>query len=69
MAGGHVWQGVMCGRGSCMAGGGMHCSGHVWQGGIDAGGWVWWSMCMAGETATVADGTHSTGMHSFFLLH
>ena len=45
----HTWQGGMCGRGVCMAGGGM-CG---WEG-----------ACVAGETATAADGTHPTGMFS-----
>ena len=54
MAGGHAWQGDKHGRG------------HAWQ-----GGHVWWGLCMvgvgvAGETATAADGTHPTGMHSCF---
>ena len=69
------WGGCMYGRGACvvdgnggMHGGDMHgrvvcmaeaCvvgGGHVWQEG----------MCMAGETATAADGTHPTGMHSCY---
>ena len=37
MAGGHVWQGGVCGRGACVAGG-LHGRGHVWQGGCMAGG-------------------------------
>ena len=32
----------------------------VWQVGMHVGGGV----CMAGETATAAGGTHPTGMHS-----
>ena len=32
---------------------------HVWMGDMHGGG-----ACLAGETATVADGTHPTGMHS-----
>ena len=53
VAGGHAWQGV--------CGGGMHrgkaCipERHAWRGG---------GACVAGETATAADGTHPTGMHS-----
>ena len=46
--------GRMHGRGTlgvCMAGG------HVWLGGA----------CVAGETATAADSTHPTGMHSCYL--
>ena len=57
---GSAWQGGMCGR-ECMAGG------HAWQGGTCMVG----SMrgrgegaCVAGETATAADDTHPTGMHS-----
>ena len=41
MAGGHVWQGVMCG-GGCMAG---VCA---WKGACVAGGHAWWGhVCMA----------------------
>ena len=37
----------------------MHGGGHAWQRGcVVEGG------CMAGETATAADGTHPTGMLS-----
>ena len=75
MMGKHVWwghvlqvsvhgtrcarQGVHAWQEACMAGG-MWSRGHAWQGvcGKEA--------CMAGETATVADGTHVTGMHSWF---
>ena len=33
------------------------------------GGWhVWWGACMTGETATAADGTHPTGMHSCYSM-
>ena len=49
--GGCVWQGA------CMAGG-MHGGGCAWLGACVAGA------CMAGETATAADGMHPTGMHS-----
>ena len=48
--------------------------GHAWQGECMAGVYMVWGMCgrgmrgremrMAVETATAADGTHSTGMHS-----
>ena len=39
-----------------MRGRGSTCGrGHAWEGG-----------CVAGETATAADGTHPTGMHSCF---
>ena len=43
-----AWWGRHVGQGACITGG------HVWQEGA----------CMAGETATAADGTHPTGMHS-----
>ena len=46
--GGHAWQGV------CVAGG------HTWQGVCMAGRRV----CVAGEMAVAAGGTHPTGMHS-----
>ena len=48
-------KGGMCGggEGACMAGGAC-----VVGGGMCGRG------CMAGETATAADGTHPTGMHS-----
>ena len=37
--------------------------GHVWQGSM-LGGLHGRGVCVAGETATAADGTHPTGMHS-----
>ena len=49
---GGVWQGV------CMVGG-MHDGGGYMGGGVHGTG-----ARMAGETATVADGTHPTGMYS-----
>ena len=52
---GHAWQGT-CMAGVVGGGEGMHSRGHEWQGGA----------CVAGETATAADGTHPTGMHSCF---
>ena len=57
--------GGMHGSRVCMAGGGMcggdvHGSGHAWWGGH---AWLG-GACVAGETATAADGTHPTGMHS-----
>ena len=66
---GHAWWGA------CMAKGGMHGRGHVWwgrawrqacvAGGMHGGGHAWQEgVCVAGETATAADGTHPTGMHS-----
>ena len=36
--------------------------GHAWQGCVHGGGGG--SACVTGETATAADGTHPTGMHS-----
>ena len=48
--------------------------GHAWQGACVVGGGAWhaWHgcvcVCVAGETATVADGTHPTGMHSCFVV-
>ena len=40
-------------RGVCVV------KGHVYRGGMHGRG-----ACVAGETATAADGTHPTGMHS-----
>ena len=54
MAGRHAWQGECAWQGAC----GRGCA---WQGGMHGGG----GACMAGETATAADGTHPTGMLSF----
>ena len=58
---GHTWQ-----EGVCVGGG------HAWQGARMVGGkhgrwgyaWRGGGACMAGEMATAADSTHSTGMHS-----
>ena len=52
---GCAWQGGMHGRGSCVVG---RCA---WQG-VRGGGCVWRGG--VGDTATAANGTHSTGMHS-----
>ena len=55
----------MCGKGrACVAQGR-----HVWQrGGMCGKGWACMvGACVAGETATAADGTHPTGMHSLRL--
>ena len=49
-AGTHAWW-----EGACMAGGQ-----HGWQGEVCMVG----GACVAGETATAADGTHHNGMHS-----
>ena len=54
--GGHAWcGGSMCGGG-----------GYAWQGGSVCGreACMAGGACMARETATAADGTHPTGMHS-----
>ena len=46
--------------------------GHTWQGavhgkgGMHGGGHAWWGACMAGEMDTAGDGTHPTGLHSYF---
>ena len=71
-------HGVMHDR-ECIMGGvhsmgvcGMGCvwQGYVWQGGmcgkgdVDGRGHAWQGTCMAGETATAADCTQPTGMHS-----
>ena len=60
----HVRVGVHV-RGTCVCGGGCVAWGHVWQGGVrgrvGGQGCAWQE---AGETATAADGTHPTGMHS-----
>ena len=47
----------MHGRGACMVGG-------MRGGGVHDRG-----VCMAGETATAADGTHRTGMYSCLSMH
>ena len=46
-------KGACMAKGACVAKGGMHGEGGA---------------CMAGETATAADGMHPTGMHSCFTL-
>ena len=50
-----------CPHGGCASQGGVHGGeegAHAWQG--RSGG-----VCMVGEMATAADGTHPTGMHSY----
>ena len=56
MAGG----GGMHGRWACVGGG------HAWQKGVPGRGacMAERGLCVAGETATAANGTHPTGMHS-----
>ena len=53
--GGDVWQWVCVWQGACMAGG-VH----------DSGGCAWQE---TGQTATAADSTHPTGMHSCTLVN
>ena len=53
--GGQVWQEGVHGTGECVAKG-------VVRGG--GGG-----LCVAGETATAADGTHTTGIHSCLIVY
>ena len=58
--GGHAWQGVcmawgMHGKGECVA---KRVVRSKWGGG-----------CVAGETATAADGMHTTGIHSCFIVY
>ena len=63
MAGGHAWQGERAWQG--VRGGGhawqrsMHGRGSAWQGGC-----VWREGDVHGRTATAANSTHPTGMHS-----
>ena len=52
---GRAWQGSM-------RGGGVHDKRACVAGGVHGGG----GTCVAGETATEADGTHPTGMHSCY---
>ena len=54
MAGGMCGRGACMARRACVARGGVHGKGGMWGKGA----------CVAGEMATAADGTHSTGMHS-----
>ena len=62
--GGCGWQGAVNGRGCMVVVACVACVAVV----CVAGGHVWWgrSVCMAGETATAADATHATEMHSCF---
>ena len=70
MAVGHTLQG---GRGICGRGRGLHGRGCAWQGGV-CGGSVHSRVacmtggCVAGEMATVEDGTHPTRIHSAFKI-
>ena len=57
---GHEWEGAcVAGWGTCMAG-----RGHAWEGLYMASEWA--GGMHAGEMADEADGTHPTGMHSFY---
>ena len=53
---GNAWQGHAWQMG-------MHVRGNAWQ------GHAWQGACMAGETATAADGMHPTGMHSCLVMN
>ena len=70
---GHAWWGA------CITGS-MCCRGHAWHGGMHVRGYAWQEhagqlgmhgrgACMAGETATAADGMHPTGMHSCLVMN
>ena len=60
---GHACHGVH-GRG-CKRGSMHGREGHAWQGVYGRGNaWQCGRECVAGETATAADGTYPTGMHS-----
>ena len=64
MAGACMEGGVCMKGGACMAGD-MHERGSMHGRGVMCG-WRWG--CVAGETATAADGTHPTGMHTCLTL-
>ena len=53
---GCTWQGM------CVAGWGMSCRGHVWQGGVHGRGCAWQGCMCGGGHAWQKAG----GMHSFF---
>ena len=53
---GDMCGGCVHGRGPFVVGGACVAGGHTWRGGT----------CVAGETATAADGTHPAGMHSCY---
>ena len=61
-----------CMVGACMVGdmhgGGMHGRGHACLWACVAGECAWQGGCVAGETATAADGTHPTGMVSCLMI-
>ena len=40
----------------------------AWWEGMSGRGHAWGGACAAGDTASAADGTHSTGMHSCFQI-
>ena len=68
MVGGQLWRGV-CDQGVCVWPEGMHgwgCAlrGACMVGTCMTGGMRGRGVCVAGETATAAGGTHPTGMHS-----
>ena len=56
--------GAMCGRGACMVRG-VHGMGGICGRGMHSRGHAWWEGgCVAGETATPAEGVYPTGMYS-----
>ena len=67
---GHAWWGGMHdrgmhGRGACLAK--EHFGGACMVGSMHGGEHAWRGACMAGETATAADGMHPTVMLSCYL--
>ena len=54
--------------GVCLSTGGVPGSEGVWSGGVawSRGGGGFWSPRRPPQTATAADGTHPTGMHSCY---
>ena len=61
---GSAWQGGVHGRGVCIGRGVCMVEGCAWQGRCMVGGVCGRGAYMPGDTATAADGTHPTGMHS-----
>ena len=59
---GRAWQGRCAWQGEHALQGGC-----AWQGACVGGLHVWQRGCVAGEMATAADGTHSTGIHSCYV--
>ena len=64
----HGREGAYMTERGCMAGACMGEEGHVWQGVYGRGNaWQCGRECVAAETATAADGTYPTGMHSCWI--